>query len=59
MEELITETRIKLQNQSSQAQEILEAFYCQAYAHGFTTAEKTVDGWITAEKVRDLWEDQK
>lgn len=58
-EELITETRIKLQNQSAQAQEILKDFYDEAHHDGYSRAVVTADDWITAEKVRDLWEEQK
>ena len=63
MEELITKTRIKLQNQSAQSQELLNDLWLKACITGFIGGEiyakDKVADWITAEQVRDLWEEQK
>lgn len=70
-EELITETRVSLQNQSAQSHDILKRFhylvrregYLDGYndgsKNGYQNAQKEVADWITAEKVRNLWEGQK
>ena len=63
IEERINEVRIKLNNPSTQSYGLLKQLwavgYLEGYKIGIADAKEGVASWITAEKVRDLWEEQR